>query len=213
MQPPPPVIETLSTPSLILLGLMVVVGLMLWGAGRRILRTGLAAAGLVVGAAAGWALADALQVGLPHWTIAAGVGIVFACIAALAYRIPVALAMGIVCAVAAPLSVVTATEIHARRQAEPAATEPADRVADFIEDTGEAVADELTEFFSRDRTDTDEPAEDTPAGSALDEAVAGQLGIDEETAAHIGQARDLAQALREKFDAWWEQTPESARPT
>ncbi|MCP3905129.1 MAG: sigma-70 non-essential region-containing protein [Planctomycetes bacterium] len=212
METPPPGIEDLSTASMVLLGLMVVVGLMLWLAGRRILRAGLAAAGLLVGGAVGWAAAGALEIGLPHWMIAVAVGIVFACIAALAYRLPVAAAMGIVCGVAAPLAVVTATEIHAARQAEPAATEPAERVTGFFEETGEKVADEFTQFFSRDRAETDE-SEDSTTGGVLDDAVAEQLGIDEPTAERIDQARDLAQALRERFSAWWEQTPESARPT
>jgi hypothetical protein len=108
----------LPWPGLIPVGLLLLVGLLLWAAGRRVLRTGFGAAGLVLGGVLGWA-AGGLDVvaamNVPAWVFAAVAAVVAALIFAAAYRLVLAAAVAVLLAALAPLAVWTASEVGAVR--------------------------------------------------------------------------------------------------
>jgi hypothetical protein len=106
----------LPTTGLIPVVLLLLVGLVLWAAGRRVLRTGFAAAGLVLGGVLGWAAGSLDVVGamnVPAWVFAAVAAVVAALIFAAAYRLVLAAVIALLLAALAPLSVWTAAELGA----------------------------------------------------------------------------------------------------
>jgi hypothetical protein len=106
----------LPPPGLIPVVLLLLVGLVLWVAGRRVLRTGFAAAGLIFGGVMGWAaggLDVVAQMQVPAWVFAAVAAVVAALIFAAAYRLVLAAVIALLLAALAPLSVWTAAEMGA----------------------------------------------------------------------------------------------------
>jgi hypothetical protein len=108
------VIQDLPWPGLIPVVLLLVVGLVLWAAGRRVLKTGFAAAGLILGGVIGYAAGglDALaNMNIPAWVFGIVTAVVGAIIFAAAYRLVLAGAIAILLAALAPLGVWTAAEL------------------------------------------------------------------------------------------------------
>jgi hypothetical protein len=106
----------LPPPGLIPVVLLLLVGVVLWAAGRRVLRTGFAAAGLIFGGVMGYAaggLDIVAQMQLPAWVFAAVAAVVAALIFAAAYRLVLAAVIALLLAALAPLSVWTAAEMGA----------------------------------------------------------------------------------------------------
>lgn len=91
--------------------LTLMIGLLLLFAGWRILRSALAAAGLLVGGVAGWILGEFIGAGdVVLWTVA-GIGGLMLCIAAVAaYRIAVGVGLGLTLGLLVPLGIWTAAE-------------------------------------------------------------------------------------------------------
>ena len=119
----------LPPPGLIPVVLLLLVGLVLWAAGRRVLRTGFAAAGLIFGGVMGWAaggLDIVARMQVPAWVFAAVAAVVAALIFAAAYRLVLAAVIALLLAALAPLSVWTAAEMGAlpMRGGGPGAQEP-----------------------------------------------------------------------------------------
>ena len=109
-------IVELPPPGLIPVVLLLLVGLVLWAAGRRVLRTGFAAAGLIFGGVMGYAaggLDIVAQMQLPAWVFAAVAAVVAALVFAAAYRLVLAAVIALLLAALAPLSVWTAAEMGA----------------------------------------------------------------------------------------------------
>jgi hypothetical protein len=100
----------LSADKLIPIGLLFVCGLLLWVAGRRVMRTGFAAAGFLVGGLVGWSVGEGADLGVAPWIAGASGAVIVACIATLAFRLAVAAAVGLLLAVLAPMAVWTADE-------------------------------------------------------------------------------------------------------
>ena len=103
-------------PAILVPGAMLVIGLVLWAFGRKVLRGAMAASGLLAGGAVGWVLAGALAraevVDVPPVLMALVTGLTLACLAALAYRFAVTVALMVVFAVAGPLGIWTAAELR-----------------------------------------------------------------------------------------------------
>ena len=112
------------TASLIPVGLLFVCGLVLWMAGRRVVRPGFAAIGIILGGALGFGVGNAGDLGVDPW-VAAGTGaVVMGLIAALAYRFALAAVIGLLFAALAPLSVRTAADFGAFDFATPEGQQP-----------------------------------------------------------------------------------------
>jgi hypothetical protein len=102
-------LQDLPLAALIPVALLVIVGLMLWAAGRRLLRVSFAATGLVLGGVAGWLIGEAFGLAFP-WIPALIGAVVLAALAAVLYRATMAAATAVILAVAAPLAVLTVAE-------------------------------------------------------------------------------------------------------
>jgi hypothetical protein len=85
--------------------LVVILGVALWAAGRRILRPGLAIMGALAGGAVGWAAGEIIDLGFSSLILAAGGALMMALIAWTASRIAVAGAMAALLAALAPVCV------------------------------------------------------------------------------------------------------------
>jgi len=186
-------IHDIPLAALIPVGLVVIVGVFLWFAGRRVLKASFAALGLILGAGLGWIIGLNIQIGIPPWVFAAVIGLLVACIAALGYRIAVAAALGVVLAVAAPLAVVTVAELQGSGTSPGGAAPPASSETESDQD------DEYDVFFD---------------GGTEELAVEHGLNIQlpEGAGERIEQARSYASRLSEALKAWWADTPENLRP-
>ena len=90
--------------------LLVVVGLLLWIAGRRVLRAGLIMIGLGVGGVVGWLLGDSIKMGVQPWVVMGIGAMVIAVVAALSYRVTVVASLATICGLLAPLAVLTLSQ-------------------------------------------------------------------------------------------------------
>jgi hypothetical protein len=195
-------IQDLPLAGLIPVVLLIIVGIILWAAGRRVLRAGFAAAGLIIGGAVGWMLGNALTLGVSPWITALVLGIIVACIAALMYRVAVAGALALVFGIAAPMAVVTVAEIQGVDKSilQPIETEPDDGPAP-------RELDEYDEFFAKEQTEGPiSPPDETPRGEG------DPIDLSEEAAERLQQARSYAEQVRAGLQAWWDETPEKLRP-
>ncbi len=97
---------------------LFLLGLVMWSAGRRALRTVFAAGGLLVGCVMGLAATDVARVadiGMPAWSVVLIVAVVTGVVALAAYRLVLAASIGVLLAGLIPLGVLTATELGAVR--------------------------------------------------------------------------------------------------
>jgi hypothetical protein len=86
------------------------VGVVLCFFGRRVMRLAFMGAGLLAGAAAGWIITQSIELPVSGWIVIIGLGVVLAVVAALAYKITVAVVMAVVLGALCPLALVTAGE-------------------------------------------------------------------------------------------------------
>ena len=189
-------IHDLPHAGLIPLGLLTVVGLVLWAAGRRVLRAAFATVGFLIGAGLGWMLLTRIAPDVSPWIGAAIVGLAVACVAAIVSRAAISIALAIVFAVAAPMAVLASHELrHGVLPEAAVATEDAE--------DGAAAA-------SEDDLDTTWLEGDPASG------VAGLAGpttaLSPETVETIKAAKDHIDELVEGIRAEWARTPESLRP-
>ena len=103
-------ISELSIKGLIPIGLLFFCGLLLWAAGRRVMRVGFATIGLIAGGLLGATIGNKVNLGVAPWVVGASGAVVFVVIASLAYRLALAGAVGLLLATLAPLVVWTANE-------------------------------------------------------------------------------------------------------
>jgi hypothetical protein len=175
-------------------GLLMVLGLLLWARGRKVLRTGFALAGLIVGGAAGWVLGESLNIGIPPWVTAIMTGILLCCVAALAYRFAMGVALALVLGAAAPLSVLT---LHEWKGV------PSQSALDKMnEQSADAIAS----------VKADGDAAKATVRNALDNAELA-LGLEEDKNEQLELLRTYAQQLFDAVHVEWGKTPESLRPT
>jgi len=204
-------LENLPATGLIPLGMLIVAGLMLWAAGRRILRLAFAVIGLLIGGLVGWMLGEAMDAGVLSWAFAAVGAFVFACVAALALRFAVTVGMIWVFALLAPLAVVTVLEFQVSR---------AGKSLSEVQVTN-PVGDEITRWLQQH----DDPALRHEAGAALEswsqsareqyDRAKNALDTTFEGEANntIDQVERFSTQLVEALRAKWDSTPQSLRPT
>jgi hypothetical protein len=199
-------IQNLPLAGLIPVILLLLVGVVLWAAGRKVLRAGFAVAGLIVGGAVGWIVAANTGLGLAPWIPAVVLGIILACVAALGYRVAVAGALALVIGVAAPLAVGTVAEIQGvensmlRAEPEPPKngempeTAPDDDPADWLEDDPPLLGGEIDDEDLRSHLLGDD------------------FEVTEQEREIIEDARGFAEQLADGIKAWWVERPERLRP-
>jgi hypothetical protein len=189
------------------LGLLLV-GLMLWLAGRRVLRAGMAAGGLVIGSIIGLMVADWTPQSIVWWIPTLVGAILFACIGAIAYRMAVAGTLAVVFGIAAPLAVwavgewdtsrIAATAEQVTESPGPGSVDPAEDQPEWFELQGD---DGGTSGLLPDPTDM-----------AVD-----QFSIPDEAKEQVKEAaKDIQTYTKwavEQGKAIWAETPENLRPT
>ena len=153
-------IRDLPLESWVPIALMLVIGLGMWAAGRRLARPTFAAAGLLTGALCGWLIADALGIGVPGWAAALVAGLLLACIATLAYRASVAAGLAVVLAFGAPLGIWAIADADGVQQAILASPEsdppPVDSEPDALDDWAGSLGPKAAAQSGLDEDITDE---------------------------------------------------------
>ncbi len=204
----------------------ILVGFMLWLAGRRILRIGMAAGGFLLGATLGWMLAQVFPADVSPWITAIVCAITFACLAALLYRIAIAWCLAVVLGIAAPLGVWTIDGFSGQidNLSNPEEAQGSFQVWDFEDMPGgtpsdQPKTDDFDEWLGMDLDNEDLPKLDLPVDidpqngliiPNLLESQAGSLaGIDTE---RLEQVKGYASWCMEKTKSLWDQVPQKLRP-
>lgn len=94
------------------LAIALIVGLLLWSMGRKVLRPGFTALGLLFGLMLGYLAGDAWNLGLPAWGVAVIAGLVLAAAALVLYRVALAGTMAAIFAIACPMAAVAIYELR-----------------------------------------------------------------------------------------------------
>lgn len=219
-------ITDLPLAGLIPVGLALIGGLLLWAAGRRILLGAFAAIGLVLGGTAGWMIGELMGLGMQIWIPTVVGGVVFACVAALASRLVVAVAFALTLGIAASLATMTLAQIGGSSDDQPTQeqiTDPEGLAGPIPEIP---LPEELAEWLDSidpDRSNQDPPEaqpERAPPGLPLDlpldlasEALGDSLEIPAQAQRYVDHIQHIAGQLKDALKAKWATTPASARPT
>lgn len=217
-------INQMPTAGMIPVGLALITGLLLWAAGRKILLAAFAVIGLVIGVAAGWVVGELIGLeGMEIWIPTLVGGAIFACIAALASRLVVALALAVTLGIAAPLATMTISQLvdtsdSVQENASPVTDEELDQLP-----LPDDVADWLRNYDPDAKSDTTSPAEDDteiqpdePSATNLPlELGATALGetieIPEEAQLYVDHIKHIASQLLTSIKTNWENTPSTSR--
>ena len=96
--------------------ILLLIGLILWAAGRRVLRPAFGAIAFLGGIGAGWAAGIKIDLGVSLWVTALIVAFLFMCVAILAYRAMIATGMALVLTIIAPLAIWGGAELRSGAQ-------------------------------------------------------------------------------------------------
>jgi hypothetical protein len=209
------IIRDLPVSGVIPVFLLVVLGLLLWAAGRRMLRFAVAAAGLVCGSLLGLLAGEATGMAYAAWIGSVIGALAMAGAALLAFRAAVAMIMAVVFAIASPLCVIAIAEIQAKRagvsvrdgEIHNPITDKATQWWDRVEQTE---AGEQTRLAIKSATDATKKKLDASlqrARDALSESVGTQV------ADQLAEVQRFTARLVAAIKSQWDQAPESMRPT
>jgi hypothetical protein len=204
--------------------LLVLVGLMLWAAGRRLLRVAFAAGGFVVGGLAGWLMAEAMGLEMP-WLVALIGGAVMAVLGALLYRMTMAVATAVILALAAPLAVISVADASPNMRVfsppdevehtqTPPAREPdeLDRwMQERLRNIEESARDEIRRRFPEADLDNFKLPQGVAAEDVHD-ALAEHLGVPPEVAAQYERLKGYAMRVWEGIRRTWANVRPDLRP-
>jgi hypothetical protein len=204
-------LQELPWAGFIVLCLVIATGLILWAAGRRVLRPALAVIGLMVGAGVGLMIGASLGLGVGVYVAAMVCGAVAACIFALGYRLAVAMVTMTLFVIASPMAVMTAAEIQAKRAgrtvAEGEIHNPiTDELTAWLDEHGVPATSLPSEAAARSAA---ESVTDTLARAKT--ALSKSLGQTE--AARVEWIERFGTSLSNSCKQWWEHTPPKIRPT
>jgi len=209
--------QDLTAAGIVPLAMLLLVGLVLWVAGRRVLRPAFATAGGIAGGAAAWMLAMSVDLGLNPWMVTAIGALILACIGALVYRFAVAAVLMAVCALAGPSTVMVAHEFRdGNAPGTPGALATPTITADATpgKDTGPTLdAASAWLFGDQDKEGDGSSAASGPAPPSLQESVlTHQLGLSDEATEVIHTARGRAEEFVVAVTDWWSRVPQQLRP-
>jgi hypothetical protein len=220
-------IQDIQYAGLIVSMMLLVIGLVLWAAGRRVLRPSFAALALIAGAGLGWVAGSNIDLGVPALAVAIIAALLCMCFAAMAFRALVATSMAAIIGVAAPMAVWGGAVI--RNGGPPAAAQAmdGDRAASGAPLPEPSPPDEFDAWLAQgtggsattdDQTD-DDPADVMAEGGRVSDdlrALADTLELDvtftPEAEAHIERAGSYVRAVSDWGHSVWERTPPVLRP-
>ncbi len=223
--------------------LALIAGLLLWAAGRRILRATFVATGFVLGCTVGWLVGELLGLGMEIVVPTIVGGVVFACVAGLASRLVVAVALALTLGIAAPLATMSLAQLSGSDQAQPTEEQIADPEGSAAEASGVRLPDEVAEWLDKfdpdavDRAPSGDPSApksppESPTGFPPDflpdlplelppevrldsatESVSGALEIPKQAQRYVDHIQQIAHHVKNAVKAKWDATPASARPS
>jgi len=220
-------IQDIPYAGLIVSMMLLVIGLILWAAGRRVLRPSFAALALIAGAGLGWVAGSNVDLGVPALAVAIIAALLCMCFAALAFRALVATSMAVIIGVAAPMAVwggavirsgaggdvIAHGEDDAGIYAAPIAEPPAPDEFDAWLAQGQPSA-----ARGDDQTDDDPADVIAERGMVSDDlrALADKLELDmtftPEAEQHIERAGSYVRAVSDWGHSVWARTPPVLRP-
>ncbi|MCH8823837.1 MAG: hypothetical protein IH984_10055 [Planctomycetes bacterium] len=217
-------INDMPTAGMIPVVLALITGLLLWAAGRKILLYAFAVIGLIIGVAAGWVIGELIGLeGMEIWIPTIVGGAIFACIAALASRLVIALALALTLGIAAPLATMTISQMADTADSGQESSPP---ITDAELETlplPDEVADWLKNYNPDNNSKTPSPA-DEDAEKPPDEpftadlpmelgaaALGEKLEIPEEAQLYVDHIKHIANQLITSVETNWENTPSTSR--
>jgi len=184
------------------------IGLILWIAGKRVLRPAFALLAGLLGALIGMELADRLQLGVPDWAAAGVLGLVAAAFGLMIVQVVLTAGLALVLAMLSPLLLWSVHDTQARRAGQPPTeTAPLSIVQESWSDAGgDGAGGEERPWWLRGPGG----ASDDESAAAGDDASAGS--IDPGLAEEIESMRErLADHAREAATASLPEPPPAAR--
>ena len=203
--------------------ILLVIGLVLWAAGRRVLRPAFGAIAFLGGIGAGWAAGVRLDLGVSLWVTALIVAFLFMCVAILAYRAMIATGMALVLTIIAPLAIWGGAEL---RGGVPVASLGPDAESEQSLTSPLPVLEEAVDSWwergnapEKDNTTDDDPESTAPASAdtltkpnpisdllPINPALLGMAGD------RIEQASGYVATVSHWSQSMWETTPPNLRP-
>lgn len=193
---------------------LIIGGLWIWAAGRRILRAALTMAALLCGAMLGWIIGEAIRTNAAPLISAIIAAALLAALAAIAYRVAIAGAMAGIVAIAAPLLLIAYWEFRpAFAHAGEAQALPGETAAQASSDAPDGASDPGSWLDDQTRASIDRSLEGFAA--SLDRA---RAALDASASAHEPTGKHWAQLKRSTSQVVglakerWLQTPQGQRP-
>ena len=187
---------------------LLIAGLVLWLAGKRVLRGAFILMGLLIGAMIGLLIDIDGQSGMPGWVLPTLCGVGMSMFAAFTYRLAAAVMMAIVLGLACSLSVIAVNEFQVQRGSGLSADGDAminvdDSISAWIEEHDDPTAREQAKAALQDAREQ--------VTTRLDD-LASKYGLQNETAAGIEHARSVGHAVAESIRQRWASTPKRLKP-
>lgn len=210
--------------------ILLIIGLILWAAGRRVLRPAFGAIAFLGGIGSGWAAGVRFDLGVSLWVTALIAAFLFMCVAILAYRAMIATGMALVLTIIAPLAIwggaelrggVEVASLGSEAESEQSLTSQLPILEDAIDSWWEREDAPREENPEKDNTTDDDPdsgesaSADPPAGFdpitdmlplPINPALLGATGDQvEQAAGYLATVSHWSQSM-------WSRTPEGLRP-
>jgi hypothetical protein len=187
---------------------LLIAGLVLWFAGRRVLRGAFVLIGLLLGALIGLLIDDTANTGMPGWVVPTLCAVILAVFAAITYRVAAAVMLALALGLACPMAVIAVNDLQL------------DRGRGISADGDESIVvdDSISDWIEKH----DDPESREKARLAIEQArasvsqrigeVATRYGLEEQTAAGIEQAKSIGRAIADAILAQWHGAPKRLKP-
>jgi hypothetical protein len=199
-------IQQMPLAGLVPAAMLLLAGMVLWMAGRTILRGAFILMGLLLGALVGLLLDDSWQTGMPGWVMPALAGVSLAVLAGLTYRLAAAAMMAIVLGLACPLAVVAVNQWQVERGRGISAD--GDEHIEVTSSISSAIAEHQAEL---DKASAGlQNIRDRASQTIVDAAA--KRGLEEQATAGIERVRSFGSAVAQAIKQRWSETPKRLRP-
>ena len=203
--------------------ILMVIGLVLWAAGRRVLRPAFGAIAFLGGIGAGWAAGVRFDLGVSLWVTALIAAFLFMCVAIIAYRAMIATGMALVLTIIAPLAIWGGAEL--RGDAKVASLGPENENEQSLTSPLPVIEDDVDSWWLREKdseknnTTDDDPESRDPASAETSpgiDPISDLLPINPAllgaSVDRIEQASGYVATVSHWGLSMWDRTPPGLRP-
>lgn len=194
-------IQSLPWGGMIPIALLVFVGVLLWVAGKRVLRAGFIIIGFGFGGLIGWVLGDSIKMGVQPWAAMIIGSLVVAVIAGISYRFTVVAATAAICGLLSPLGVLTLSQSGTAS----AEVQPKQGLAA----TGSGLMSGFKEILNEQQKS---PGDTPEAVRYWRSTLKDHDRLSNNADRHIEQAMSLAEQTASVTRKAWNSTPQGLRP-